>query len=91
MKYFVCIIQSLKDNSYYKGYSENPARRLVQHNNAESNYTSAKMPWQLVHVESFHSKKEALIKEKALKKYSHTQIVALIQSLKNIVSKFEVG
>ncbi|WP_410479059.1 GIY-YIG nuclease family protein [Pedobacter psychrodurus] len=47
----VYIIQSLADKSYYKGFTENPLRRLVQHNNGESIYTSTKLPWCFVYIE----------------------------------------
>jgi putative endonuclease len=83
MTYYVYIIQSFADNSYYKGYSENPVKRLQQHNNGESVYTSAKTPWQLVYAEEMPDKRAALLREKALKKYSHEQIIRLINSYKN--------
>ena len=85
MAYFVYIIRSNVDDTYYKGFSENPLNRLLQHNNCESHFTSAKVPWQLVFVQELPSKKDALIREKALKKYSHAQIKILINSTKNIV------
>jgi putative endonuclease len=88
MPFYVYIIQSKVDESYYKGFSENPASRLLQHNNGDSQYTSGKMPWQLVYVEELPTKREALIREKVLKKYSHAQIVSLINSVKNIVNSF---
>jgi putative endonuclease len=74
MSYYVYIIQSFADSSYYKGYSEN---------NGESVYTSAKTSWQLVYAEEMADKRSALLREKALKKYSHDQIVRLINSYKN--------
>jgi len=88
MAYYVYIIQSLIDGSYYKGFSEQPAIRLLQHNNGESSYTSAKMPWQLVYVEECLSKRDALIRERVLKKYSHAQIRKLVVLPKNIVAQF---
>jgi putative endonuclease len=90
MAFYVYILQSSVDGSYYKGFSEDPAKRLLQHNNAESKYTSAKVPWKLVYVEMLESKREALIREKVLKKYSHSQIEALLSLPKNICSLFEV-
>jgi putative endonuclease len=74
MPFYVYIIQSGKDQSFYKGFSEQPLIRLLQHNNGECNYTSLKLPWRLIYVEELLTKKEALIREKALKKYSHAQI-----------------
>jgi putative endonuclease len=58
--YYVYIIQSLKDGSYYKGYSENPISRLNQHNEGKSHYTSLKCPWKLIDLEQYLTKSEAL-------------------------------
>jgi len=88
MTFYVYIIQSVVDSSYYKGFSENPSVRLLQHNNEESKYTATKLPWKLIYVEQLSTKKDALIREKALKKYSHDQILKLIKSSKNIVALF---
>jgi len=87
MPYYVYIIQSETDASYYKGFSEHPLTRLQQHNNGDSRYTTAKRPWQLVYVEELPTKREALIRESALKKYSRTQIQNLVLSSKNIKNK----
>jgi putative endonuclease len=88
MAFYVYIIQSEKDNSYYKGYSMNPFIRLQQHNNRESTYTAGKCPWKLVYVEELGSKMEALIREKNLKKATLERIEALIRHPKNIVQQF---
>jgi putative endonuclease len=66
MAFYVYIIQSLKDSSFYKGYSENPYERLQQHNEGLSEYTSHKIPWVLVCLLLFETKRDALIKEKAI-------------------------
>ena len=89
MAYYVYIIQSLADHSYYKGYTEFPLQRLLQHNNKASQYTSGKIPWKLVYVEQMSSKKEALIREKNLKKATVERIEALLKHSKNIVSSFQ--
>gem|GEM_PF-201769 len=84
MAYFVYIIESLQDGSFYKGYSENPYERLIQHNDGESEFTSHKTPWKLVYLEECSTKKEALIREKNLKKADRARIKALIYSSKNL-------
>ncbi|MBK8610379.1 MAG: GIY-YIG nuclease family protein [Chitinophagaceae bacterium] len=81
--HYVYIRQSQKDNSFYKGFSENPYQRLHQHNNGESPYTSSKVPWVLACLLEFDSKTEALIKERKLKKYSNASLNALIRSSQN--------
>ena len=64
MSFYVYIIQSLVDKSYYKGFTENLLNRLNQHNNGESKYTSTKLPWRFVYLEELESKKEGLIRER---------------------------
>ena len=67
LMYFVYLLQSEMDGSFYVGYSTDITRRLQEHNEGESRYTSKKRPWKLAYVESFNSKREALIRERFLK------------------------
>ena len=90
MAHYVYIIESLQDGSYYKGYSQDPLNRLMQHNNAESKYTSGKMPWNLVYVEECTNKTEALTRERNLKKAQRDRIQSLLSHPKNIVGRFSV-
>lgn len=82
MSHYVYIIQSLADDSYYKGYSADPIKRVTQHNEGDCRYTSGKTPWKLVYVELCNSKSDALKREKALKKYSHVYIEVRDASVK---------
>lgn len=68
MSYYVYIIQSQKDNSFYIGYSQDPEKRLIKHNNSSKGYSSTKKPWVLVYTEKFSTKTEAIKREKFLKK-----------------------
>ena len=83
MKHFVYIIYSKSADIFYRGYTANPQKRLIQHNLNESKYTANKGPWSLVFLQSFLSKKEALIRERKLKKYSKAQVRDLMQSTSN--------
>ena len=83
MEHFVYIICSEVDGTYYKGYTMDPGARLEAHNRGESQFTRGKLPWRLVYVQSIGSKKEALIRERVLKKYSRNQIEELIKSGSN--------
>ncbi|NBA88890.1 GIY-YIG nuclease family protein [Emticicia sp. CRIBPO] len=65
--YFIYILQSQKDQSYYIGFSADPQERLNQHNKASTGYTSKKKPWTIVYQEEYPSKKEALDREKFIK------------------------
>ena len=88
MAYYVYIIESLKDGTFYKGFSENPLQRLEEHNRGESRYTSAKTPWKLVYVEVCATKSEALKREKKIKKFERRRLLEMISSNKNLVENF---
>ena len=66
--YFVYILQSLKDNSYYIGYTGNIKNRLYEHNYGRTGYTKLKRPWKLVYEEEYNTEKEAINRERYLKK-----------------------
>ncbi len=87
MPFYVYIIQSETDGTFYKGSSENPLQRLQQHNDGLSQYTSAKRPWKLVFVEEMPSKKEMLIREKKLKRGNAEYFAKLISGDKNILKQ----
>ena len=82
MPYFVYIIQSEVDKTFYKGYTENIINRLEQHNRGESQYTSTKIPWRLVYLEELPTKKDALIREKQIKRFNSDYLKKLIESYK---------
>jgi len=67
MAYYVYIIESKKDDTWYYGYSLKPERGLKYHNEGKSRYTKSKMPWRLIFIKNFNSKKEALKFERKLK------------------------
>ena len=83
MMFYVYIIYSKQYDKYYKGFSLNPYKRLEQHNNKKSRYTSKFTPWDLVYLEKFNLKSEALKRKKSIKKYSKEQILELLKSPKN--------
>ena len=66
--FFVYILQSLQDQTFYIGYTTDVERRLSQHNEGLSRYTKSKMPWKMVYTEVFETKTEALRREIFLKK-----------------------
>ena len=80
--FYVQIIYSKTFDIYYKGFSEDIAKRLLYHNENRSQYTSNKGPWELVYSKAFETKKEALIEELRLKKLNRKSIEALIKEHK---------
>lgn len=67
--YFVYILVSLKDNKFYTGISNNPARRLREHNLGKDSTPSTKHrgPFKTVYLEKVPDRKEARLREKYLK------------------------
>ena len=90
LEHFVYIIQSLKDHTLYKGYSNDPHKRLIQHNAGESRYTSMKIPWKLVYIEKCDNKTEALQREKTLKRANSNYIKWLIEQPINILNNWSL-
>lgn len=80
--YYVYIIQSLLDASYYVGYSHDPQSRVLKHNSSNTGYTSRKKPWKLVYVEEYKTKAEAISREIEIKRQkSKVYITKLIEGM----------
>jgi putative endonuclease len=77
--YYVYILFSQRLDIFYKGITQNPDKRLQEHNNDLSRFTAGKGPWELVYLEEVSSKKEALMREKAIKKLNRKSIILLLQ------------
>jgi putative endonuclease len=80
-KFYVYIIQSKKDFSFYIGQTNDLDARLSKHNDGFSKYSSSKIPWRLVYFEMYKSRNEALIREKEIKaKKSKKYLLFLISN-----------
>ena len=65
--YFVYILQSEKDESYYTGITENIEKRIAEHNSGSAKYSKSKSPYKLIWYCAFSEKTQALQFEKYLK------------------------
>ena len=65
--YYAYILKSKVDGSFYKGSTGNLELRLQQHNAGRCNYTSRKVPWEIIYYEVFNTREEALKREKYFK------------------------
>ena len=82
-KFFVYILQSMKDFSFYIGQCDDLDRRMSKHFDGFSKYTSGKRPLRLVYFEKVTTRSEALKREKEIKsKKSRKYIEELIISWK---------
>ena len=78
--FFVYILQSKYDGSFYIGYTHNLDKRISQHNDGLSRYTSKKMPWRLVYFEMFNTNSLAIKRELQLKSWKNrSKYIALIE------------
>ena len=64
------LIKSLSDDFYYTGISENPHKRLKEHNSGKLSTTSGHKPFMLVYIKNHLNYSEAREHEKWLKKKS---------------------
>jgi putative endonuclease len=73
MPYFVYILQSQVDGSFYIGYTQSLEERVKEHNEGSTRYTKHKRPWILVYFETYDKKGEAIRREIFLKKQKNRQ------------------
>jgi putative endonuclease len=52
MNYFLYILRSLKDGSFYVGTTGDVGSRIERHNEGRSAYTKSKRPWELIYSEA---------------------------------------
>lgn len=71
----VYILKSLKNGRYYVGSTNNLERRLKEHNQGTSRYTSFTKPFEIVFNQSFESIETARRVELKLKRYKSKKIL----------------
>lgn len=69
MPFAVYILQSITNGRYYIGSTNNVSNRLTYHNSGKVISTKAYIPWKLVKVEEFMTRKEASARELQLKSW----------------------
>jgi len=80
-RWFVYILLC-QDGSYYTGATNNVIKRIEDHVNGRgARYTKSHKPKKLVYQEDFATKKEAIKRERQIKKWPKTKKEALIHSL----------
>ena len=67
------------DGTYYTGWTNDPGRRLRAHNAGRgAKYTRSRLPVELVYLESFETKEEAMSREWHIKRLTRLQKQELI-------------
>ena len=69
MPHFVYVLKSLKDQKYYIGETADIQARLEFHNKGLQRSTKNRTPFELVYIEEFETRSEALKREKQLKSW----------------------
>jgi putative endonuclease len=64
MKYYSYVLRSLKNGILYKGSTQDIEKRINTHNSGKVKFSSKYMPWELVLVEEFQTRSEAINREK---------------------------
>ena len=80
MKTYTYILRCA-DGTLYCGWTNDIEKRLAAHNSGKaSKYTRSRLPAELVYVETFDTKQEAMSREARIKRLSRRQKLALISS-----------
>lgn len=83
MKYFVYIVRCA-DSTLYTGYTFDLEKRIEQHNstNQGAKYTKMRRPVKLVYYEILSNQKEAIKREREIKKLSRDKKLQMINEFK---------
>ena len=86
--YTVYILQSRKNNSFYKGSTDDLIRRFSEHNDGKEISTKRYLPWDIVWYTTKDERAEAFRLEKKLKNLS---VKRTIEFIEKYPVKVEIG
>jgi len=76
--FYLYILQSFIDGTYYIGHTGDLKKRIKWHNAGYSLSTKAKRPWELVYQERYQTKREAQKREYELKRKKSRKYIEFI-------------
>lgn len=77
--YYTYILKC-SDGSLYCGYTNNPEKRVATHNKGKgAKYTKTRLPVELVYLESFFEKSDALKRECEIKNLKRSEKLKLLK------------
>lgn len=89
MFYYIYILQSLKNNSLYIGYTSDLKKRFKEHNSGENQATKPFIPYKLIFYEAFLDRVDAKNREIYLKGgYGRKTIKAMLKKYSEMNNKF---
>ena len=77
MFYYVYVLESLKDQNRYIGYTNNLKRRLVEHKLGKSSSTKFGLPFKLIYFEGCINMEDAKRREQYLKTTQGRRFIGL--------------
>jgi putative endonuclease len=81
--YYTYVIYSKTADQFYIGYTSNIEGRLVKHNYGATLSTKKGIPWEMKYFETFSTKKEAIVRERKLKKLKSRKYLEQLISSEN--------
>jgi putative endonuclease len=78
--FYIYILFSQGLQRYYVGSTQAVEKRLQEHNSGKSLSTRAGMPWELVHLEPFTTRAEAMHSERKIKARGISRYLADIKN-----------
>lgn len=90
--FYTYVLYSLIDRGFYKGYSKNVDKRLIQHNNGEVKSTKYRRPMKLIYFEACLDARDARRRERYFKTHYGRMFLAkrlkeYLKSIKELNSK----
>lgn len=80
-KEHVVYILKCNDNSFYTGYTNDLANRVKMHTEGKgAKYTRGRGPFQVVYIEKFETKEQAMQREYRIKRLERKEKVELIRN-----------
>ena len=65
--FYIYVLQSLEDDTYYVGYTKDVGKRLNTHNQGKVKYTKGHLPYKLIYTEEYKTIKDAKDREIEIK------------------------
>ena len=69
------VLYSKNHNKIYIGYTTNLISRFLSHNQLGNGFTAKYRPWEVIYIEVFLTKKEAMFRERALKSFQGREFI----------------
>ncbi|OGS70009.1 MAG: endonuclease [Flavobacteria bacterium RIFCSPLOWO2_12_FULL_35_11] len=74
-EFITYVLFSKAYNKIYVGFTSNLIVRFSSHNKLGKGYTSKYRPWEVVYIDVFVTKKDAMLREKELKSFRGREFI----------------